>query len=557
MRRCAIYTRKSSEEGLEQEFNSLHAQREACEAYIKSQRHEGWTLIPAAYDDGGYSGGTLERPGLVQLMRDIERGLVDVVVVYKVDRLSRSLADFMRLVETFDKANVSFVSVTQQFNTSTSMGRLTLNVLLSFAQFEREVTGERIRDKIAASKRKGMWMGGVVPLGYVVRDKRLIIDPAGAETVRMLYHRYLELGSVRSLKHALDTEGIVGRAGKPYSRGALYALLRNPVYAGMVAHRQHRHAGQHEAIVELGTWERVQASLADHRHKKSARTAAKEPSLLAGLLFDDRGHPMSPAHATKHNRRYRYYVSQALIQFKEREAGSIVRVSAREVESSVAAGLCTLLTNANALLDALPDVSDIGAHVRKSLLGYGKAFAARWPSLTAQEQIGLLKAMLKRIVLSKGEMRLVLKRWGLLAVLSPDATQHQQLTSTDVDNVYEIRLPATVKRCGIETKLIVASTASSSAHQRSLRAMRKALATGLSWNAALLCGEVTSMRHLARRESATHRHVAAMLQIASLAPDIIQAIIKGRVPPTLTLQRLKEPFPLDWQEQRQTLGFVP
>jgi DNA invertase Pin-like site-specific DNA recombinase len=228
-------------------------------------------------------------------MEDIAQGRVNIVIVYKVDRLSRSLADFMRLVEAFDLANVSFVSVTQQFNTSTSMGRPTLNVLLSFAQFEREVTGERIRDKIAASKRKGMWMGGVVPLGYVVKDKRLIIDTERSKIVRMLYRRYLELGSVRSLKQALDMEGIAGRAGKPFSRGALYTLLRNPLYAGMVAHRHQHPAGQHEAIVELDTWERVQASLAEHRHKKSTRTTAKELSLLAGLLFDDRGHPMSPA----------------------------------------------------------------------------------------------------------------------------------------------------------------------------------------------------------------------------------------------------------------------
>ncbi len=259
-RRCAIYTRKSSEEGLEQAFNSLHAQREACEAYIRSQRHEGWALLPARYDDGGLSGGTLERPALQRLLGDVRAGRLDLVVVYKADRLTRSLAGFAKIVEDFDAAGVSFVSVTQQFNTATSMGRLTLNMLLSFAQFEREVTGERIRDKVAASKRKGMWMGGTVPLGYDVRDRKLVVDEAEAATVRRVYAAYLALGSVRLLEERLKAEGVVGKAGLPLGRGALFHLLRNRIYRGEVAHKGAVHPGEHAAIVWMRSCGRASSS---------------------------------------------------------------------------------------------------------------------------------------------------------------------------------------------------------------------------------------------------------------------------------------------------------
>src|ERR1700693_4144758 len=273
VRRCAIYTRKSSEEGLEQDFNSLHAQREACEALIKSQAGEGWRLVKTAYDDGGLSGGTMERPALKRLLADINEGTIDVVVVYKVDRLTRSLAEFAKIVEILDARGVSFVAVTQQFNTTTSMGRLTLNVLLSFAQFEREVTGERIRDKIAASKRKGMWRGGVPPLGYEVRDRRLVVNRPEAVTVKHIYERYLELGSVRLLRNDLKSREIVSKVrvskngvrcgGRPFFRGALYELLSNPIYLGEIRHKKERHPGQHQPIVSRELWENVQRRLCE------------------------------------------------------------------------------------------------------------------------------------------------------------------------------------------------------------------------------------------------------------------------------------------------------
>lgn len=282
--RCAIYTRKSSEEGLEQDFNSLHAQREACEAYIRSQKHEGWNLIPTAYDDGGISGGTMERPGLKALLTDIAMGKIDIVVVYKVDRLTRALADFAKMVELFDKHSVSFVSVTQQFNTTTSMGRLMLNVLLSFAQFEREVTGERIRDKFAASKRKGMWMGGAVPLGYQVKDRALLPNPEEIATVRHLFGRYVTLGSVMALRTELREQGIVTRNGHDFDRGMLYHMLSNPIYIGKVRHKKLVYAGLHERIITQELWDAVQANLAENRSAPYARREEKASYPLLGTM---------------------------------------------------------------------------------------------------------------------------------------------------------------------------------------------------------------------------------------------------------------------------------
>src|ERR1700736_6783452 len=353
-RRCAIYTRKSSEEGLEQEFNSLHAQREACEAYIRSQRHEGWVVIPTAYDDGGFSGGTMQRPGLQHLLADIRLGNVDVVVTYKVDRLTRALADFARLIEIFDRHAVSFVSVTQQFNTTTSMGRLTLNVLLSFAQFERDVTGERIRDKIAASKKKGMWMGGNVPLGYDANERTLVINPAEAETVRRVFALYRELGCVRRVKEEADRLGLrtkcstttngTERGGKPFSRGHLYTLLSNPIYTGHIAHKGELHPGQQAALIDDESWSTVRDQLAANTSNHRRRAKAAEPSLLAGLLVDARGERLTPSHAVKKGRRYRYYVSAALITDAgtDREGW---RLAAREIEEAVIRILADALTS--------------------------------------------------------------------------------------------------------------------------------------------------------------------------------------------------------------------
>src|SRR5271154_998688 len=317
--RCAIYTRKSSEEGLEQSFNSLDAQRESSKAFILSQRQEGWRVVSTRYDDGGFSGGNMERPGLKRLLDYIAAKRVDTVVVYKVDRLTRSLADFAKIVEQFDKQGISFVSVTQQFNTTTSMGRLTLNVLLSFAQFEREVTGERIRDKIAASKRKGMWMGGVVPLGYDLEDRHLVVNREEAERVREIYALYLKLGCVLKLREHLDREGIrskrriskTGRqsGGMVFSRGALYEMLQNRVYLGQITHKGSAYPGQHEAIVDQKMWDQVQTQFAANLQAQRWRPRVKEKSILTGKLYDGEGNRLVPSHCNKKGKRYRYYAS--------------------------------------------------------------------------------------------------------------------------------------------------------------------------------------------------------------------------------------------------------
>ena len=341
--RCAVYTRKSTEAGLEQDFNSLDAQREACEAYIKSQAQEGWKLLPKHYDDGGLSGGTLDRPALQHLLADIEAGLIDVVVVYKVDRLTRSLIDFAKLVEQFDARGVSFVSVTQQFNTTSSMGRLTLNVLLSFAQFEREVISERIRDKVAQSKARGIWMGGPVPLGYDLGDRELLVNPADAAQVREIFELYLEKGSVRALKAELDRRGMTSKrrqqkngrvtGGGPFSRGHLYCLLANPIYIGKLPHKEKLHDGKHEAIVAEDLWERVQARMRNNKHG-TEMPAAKHPSLLAGKLEAADGHKLIPSHAVKQGKRYRYYIEQRLVQ-DEGVGTKGARYAAIEVEQAV------------------------------------------------------------------------------------------------------------------------------------------------------------------------------------------------------------------------------
>src|ERR1700716_4268485 len=319
--RCAIYTRVSTEHGLDQEFNSLDAQYDAASAYIKSQAHAGWTLIRSRYDDGGYSGGSTDRPNLQKLLDDIRARKIDVIVVYKVDRLTRSLADFAKLVELFDAHGVSFVSVTQQFNTTTSMGRLTLNVLLSFAQFEREVTGERIRDKIAASKQKGMWMGGWVPIGYDRKDRTLTINETEAVTVRTIFDLFLKLKNVQRVQSELVRLNFTtkpyatprGRAvgGLSFARGHIYKILSNPLYIGEIEHKGVRYPGQHPPLIDGATWDAVQAQLAANHHENRARTNAKSKNLLAGLIYDDAGNRLVSSHATRNGKRYRYYVTSA------------------------------------------------------------------------------------------------------------------------------------------------------------------------------------------------------------------------------------------------------
>jgi site-specific DNA recombinase len=395
--RCAVYTRKSTEEGLDMEFNSLDAQREACEAYVASQKPEGWLLLGDHYDDGGFSGGTLERPALRRLLTDIEAGRVDVVVVYKIDRLSRSLMDFAKLVEVFDRNNVTFVSVTQSFNTTTSMGRLTLNILLSFAQFEREVIGERIRDKFAASRKKGMWMGGFVPLGYDVNDRKLIINKAEAATVRMIFERFIKIGSATELVRKLRAEGVRGKQGKLVDKGYVYKLLNNRLYVGEAVHKGLAYPGEHQAIIDRVLWDRVHTVLGESPRKRAANTRAQTPALLKGLIFGSTGRAMTPAHTRKGGKLYRYYVSTDVLK-RDAESCPVRRVPAAEIEGAVIDQLRGLLQAPEIIVQtwraARQSMDDINeAEVREAL----NRLDPLWDELFPAEQARIVQLLVERV----------------------------------------------------------------------------------------------------------------------------------------------------------------
>jgi site-specific DNA recombinase len=424
--RCAIYTRKSSDEGLEQSFNSLDAQREAGEAFVLSQRHEGWQVLSARYDDGGYSGGTMERPALQRLLEDVQTKKVNVIVVYKVDRLTRSLADFAKIVDALDARAVSFVSVTQQFNTTTSMGRLTLNILLSFAQFEREVTGERIRDKIAASKKKGMWMGGPVPLGYNLEARKLIPHPTEKELVRNIFALYLKLGCVRKLQAQLNRENIrtkiwvtkagIRLGGNPFARGHLYHLLRNHLYIGEIRHRERWYPGNHPGIVPRGLWDRVQAQLNTNVRTHHNRAREQSASLLTGLIEDGEGNRFTPSFTIKRGRRYRYYVSLADGILVPGERKVPTRLPAHEVETRVTERLRIFLESDGELFDGLHSTGDNPALLHK-IVAAAKRQAARLPSLPSDDLRDLLASFLQSVIIRENDIQVMIRRRDLRQLL--------------------------------------------------------------------------------------------------------------------------------------------
>ena len=411
--RCAVYTRKSSEEGLEQEFNSLDAQRDACSAFITSQRSEGWIELTAHYDDGGVSGGTLDRPALKRLLADIEEGRVDVVVVYKIDRLSRALMDFSKLVEVFDRNDVTFVSVTQSFNTTTSMGRLTLNILLSFAQFEREVIGERIRDKVAASRKRGMWMGGVVPLGYEVRDRKLVINEAEAKTVRMIFEQFLKVGSATSLARFLAAEHVRSRRGKLVDKGFLYKLLNNRIYIGDAVHKGTAYPGEHQPIIGRDLWDKVRGILKVGPRVRAGNARAATPALLKGLLFGPTGIAMSPTHTRRGNRLYRYYVSQIVIKGGA-DACPINRVPAAEIEAAVVDQLRVMLRSPEIIVgtwrSARPEIDSLSeAQVREAL----ESLEPLWDELFPAEQARVIQLLVDRVDVGLSGLDIRLRVQGL------------------------------------------------------------------------------------------------------------------------------------------------
>ena len=592
--RCAIYTRKSSEEGLEQDFNSLDAQREACEAYVASQRSEGWIALPRMYDDGGFSGGTMERPALKELLADIREGLVDTVVVYKVDRLTRSLGDFAKIVEVFDAANASFVSVTQSFNTTTSMGRLTLNMLLSFAQFEREVTGERIRDKIAASKAKGMWMGGRPPLGYEVRDRKLEIVEAEAETVRHIFRRYAELGSVFDLRDDLAASGITAKrhvsvsgnvtGGGLIERGALYHLLQNRLYRGEISHKGQIYPGQHEAIVGEELWTLVQAKLGDNRVERSVRSDASQPSLLAGLLRDEDDIVLTPTHANKKGRRYRYYVSHDLIAGRKpkadtgsstgqppRRRSSARRIPAVDLEAIVEQRLVAFLGDA-AAIDAIVAPRAIDIEERRQLAAALAEFAQSWPDLQASEKVATLKFLISGIIVTASTVDITLRvdavvelarnpngcpseglAWSRKA-LHAEASSENKEDSTD--ETLTLTVPAFFKRVGMEMRHLVGVSGSPMSGKPDHSLMR-IVAQAHRFRELLTRGNDRTFAEMADECGVTTSYFTRILRLGFLAPSILDAIVRGVQPVGLKAQKLSllQELPIAWQEQQRELGF--
>ena len=561
--RCAIYTRKSTEEGLQQDFNSLDAQREACEAFIASQRHEGWMTLPTQYDDGGYSGGTVERPALHRLLEDIRGSKVDVVVVYKIDRLTRSLLDFARIVEVFDAHNVSFVSITQAFNTATSMGRLTLNVLLSFAQFEREVTGERIRDKIAASKKRGMWMGGYPPLGYDVKDRKLVVNEAEAETARHIFRRYRELGSVHLLKEHLDAAGIVSKrriapdgrryGAKPMTRGALYHMLQNRIYRGEIVHKDQSYAGEHAQIIDADLWREVQKTLAANRVDRSACNGNNHVSLLAGLIYDMHGERMTPSHAVKKGVRYRYYVSKGLVTGGVKAESKGQRIPAAHIEALVTGRICAWLADSVAVLNAVqchgPD-----AVAQKRLLDAAARLASSWQGLDAERLRAILRTMVVKVQVYSDRVEVTLDQMGIAHWLNDE--EQEQLTYLEGNgrgrHLIVLSILARLKRTGIEMRLVVEDGSEpANVDPVLVRLLLRAHAI----RARLLQEPSLPLKEIAAEEGISSSYATRLLRLGFLAPDIVTAILNGKHPPQLTANRLMDDtrLPLDWSAQRKLL----
>jgi site-specific DNA recombinase len=542
--RCAIYTRKSSEEGLEQDFNSLHAQREACEAYIKSQKHEGWKLLPEAYDDGGISGGTMQRPALQRLLEEVKAKKVDTIVVYKVDRLTRSLADFARMVELFDAQGVSFVSVTQQFNTTTSMGRLTLNVLLSFAQFEREVTSERIRDKVKASKQKGMWMGGHVPFGYFVDQRKLVIHPGEAEIVRSIFREYVQLGTVALLIARLDKLGVTrpsapaGDTAPPtnFGRGGLQTILANPLYIGKIRHGKVLYDGQHEGIVDPALWDAVQLQLQNNTQGPRWRNRVTEQSPLLGKLYDAEQRRFVSSHTIKHGRRYRFYISESLRRGPDPTGW---RLPAKKIEVAVVESVRTVLRDATALSTAVIEAGDC-ADLLHPIIALAADAVTDWSSDR------LIAELLTKAEVRSDLIRLSLNLDALLARAGEAAPKAITLQKD---------LPIRLKRRGIEMRLVINGV------QKSQVAVDphlvRTVAKGHVWFEDWLYGRIKGYKDIVARKGISASYAGDVMKLAFLSPSIVQDIIHGRQPEGVMVSHLTrvEDIPLRWEDQARQYGW--
>ncbi|NIV31129.1 MAG: recombinase family protein [Anaerolineae bacterium] len=537
---------------MEQDFNSLDAQRESCEAFIKSQSHEGWRLVPDRYDDGGLSGASLERPALQRLLEDIEAGQVDIVMVYKVDRLTRSLNDFAKLVDLFDQHEVSFVSVTQQFNTTSSMGRLTLNVLLSFAQFEREVISERIRDKIAQSKAKGIWMGGPVPLGYDLGDRELLVNPQEADQVRQIFALYLETGSVRALKAELDRRRMGTKVrhqkngrktgGGPFSRGHLYRLLANPIYIGKLPHKGTLYEGKHDPLVGIDLWEKVQSQLEGNRHG-CKKTIAQHPSLLAGILSTSEGHGLVPSHAVKNGKRYRYYIEQKLV------AGEGIgikgaRYAALEVEAAVITIVRRFLEDPIRLIPALSP-GTASPEGLKQLTERGKAISQKLRD--PQEAFRILSEILSAVTVHPDKLDLTLNRAALATYLGADTVGSRP--------THVINSPNRLVRRGQELKFILPLKEDPGQYSRRDPVLIQAVAKAHLWWDWLKRGKVQSLHEIARLEGLDKPQVTRRIRLAFLCPDLVRQILDGLQPSGVTLQTLTRELdlPFDWADQEHLM----
>ncbi len=554
--RCAVYTRKSTEDGLEQEFNSLDAQYEACAAYALSQQHEGWVVVKERYDDGGFSGGNMERPGLKRLLSDIEAGKIDIVLLYKIDRLTRSLSDFSKIVEVMDAAGASFVSITQSFNTTTSMGRLTLNMLLSFAQFEREVTGERIRDKIAASKKKGMWMGGPVPLGYEVRDRKLVVKPDEAHQVRHIMRRYLALGSVPVLAVELNAQGYrtkvqqrtsgPHRGGCIYRRGTLYHLLSNRMYRGMIVHKGKAYPGEHQPIVDEDLWNEVKALLESNACGSSRRKRHQHPSLLVGKVFDGEGRSITPSHAQRGRKRYRYYVTRP----DEVDGSPAWRVNAHDLERLVCEQIAQRLDpdslklvradTSNPSARSILEVSEKAADIT-SILQSGKVHA----------KANLLEKILGRVDLDSERVTIALDRAGLAHQLNlpPELLE---------DDFLQLIVPAVRVRRGHQLRLIIPGPGQAKVQPPRIDPKLIALvADAITARELIETHPDQSIASIAEQHGRCRTRLGKLVQLACLAPEIVKAIVEGRQPETLDAKRLARiTLPLEWARQRDVLGFT-
>jgi len=567
--RCAIYTRKSSEEGLDQEFNSLHAQREACAAYISSQKHEGWVALPEHYDDGGISGGTLERAGLKKLLQHVDDRLVDQIVVYKIDRLTRSLADFAKLVDRLDAADASFVSVTQSFNTATSMGRLTLNVLLSFAQFEREVTAERIRDKIAASKKKGLWMGGAIPLGYEPDGRTLQIVPEEAETVRTLYDLYLQHSSLTAVMDHAKRLGLRGKtkiekqeksdgetlarladtttsanaqhpAGFSIERATLHYLLTNPVYAGRIRHKETVHEGQHPPIIDPDVWEEVQQHLKETSSRKRGKGRGRRAtiSLLAGKLVDETGDKLTPTHTNKNGTRHRYYISSRLIggagKEENQKKSSGWRLPAKPLEDQVADAILSHLRDrlpTDLLISPTADaISKIGSQL--DLLD----------AQSRTKDAGVILSCIDQATISPGAIEIN---------LSPEAVADAIEISEEELNpdVRTVDVPFQFRKRGVEAKLVIGADTSQPIDATLIRSIARAH----QYYDAIKSGQ--TFEEIAKTENLSKRRIMQVIDLAFLAPEIVKQIVHGDQPLGLTAKWLGiNPLPSDWQAQRRKIA---